>query len=400
MENLTIHSQNIGVNGIILAVSTQSKVSYTYFASKTYTQLIQTMKKFVSRPEPCVVLSAPYMAMNMRVNQIIQDDRKTFTLPLVHVRLNLDTEDMRSVKLQCATQGIQLTQDPCYLFITNASYCIASHNTQLIHDLYRLQLNSKNTKITYFFESNIHTEQSREILGQTHLYTHTWHYPLLDSEDSLRFLRYLVNMWRVPLVSKSTLNKITHMCGGHTWLLKQAFREYVTDPKLNLDKLTDLPSMRFKLKLISEAHTQSERSILAGTQTGDSIDLTYLQNTGLLLHNKCTIPVLAEYLTRNTSSKRLVLQQGDIQYKGVSMRSAFSQQEYDVLAALLKSESTPLTRDEIADIIWGSHADEQYSVWAIEQLIRRIRTKLERMGLLGMHINNKRSVGYYIPSTQ
>jgi DNA-binding response OmpR family regulator len=95
-----------------------------------------------------------------------------------------------------------------------------------------------------------------------------------------------------------------------------------------------------------------------------------------------------------------VLQQGDIQYKGVSMKSAFSQQEYDVLSALLKSESKPLTRDEIADIIWGSHADEQYSVWAIEQLIRRIRTKLERMGLLGMHINNKRSVGYYIPSTQ
>jgi len=400
MVNLTIHSQNIGVNGIILAVSTQSKVSYTYFASKTYTQLIQTMKKFVSRPEPCVVLSAPYMAMNMRVDQIIQDDRKTFTLPLVHVRLNQDTEDLRSVKLQCATQGIQLTQDPCCLLITNASYCIASHNTQLIHDLYRLQLNSKNTKITYFFESNIHTEQSREILGQTHLYTHTWHYPLLDSEDSLRFLRYLVNMWRVPLVSKSTLNKITRMCGGHTWLLKQAFREYVTDSRINLQMLANLPSMRFKLKLISEACSQSELSILSGTQTGDSIDYTYLQQTGLLSHNKCTIPILKEYLSGLTSSKRLLLHQGDIHYKGVSMRSAFSQQERDVIVALLKNGATPLSRDEIADVIWGSDVEEQYSVWAIEQLIRRIRTKLERMGLLGMRIKNKRGVGYYIPSTQ
>ena len=39
------------------------------------------------------------------------------------------------------------------------------------------------------------------------------------------------------------------------------------------------------------------------------------------------------------------------------------------------------SRDEIGDTLWGKESYEKYSDWAIDQLMSKLRKKLEKLGI-------------------
>jgi len=51
--------------------------------------------------------------------------------------------------------------------------------------------------------------------------------------------------------------------------------------------------------------------------------------------------------------------------------------EYLVFSYMISQREEVVSRDEIADILWGKQVDEKYSNWAIDKTISRIRKKLK-----------------------
>lgn len=72
----------------------------------------------------------------------------------------------------------------------------------------------------------------------------------------------------------------------------------------------------------------------------------------------------------------------------------FTRQELMVYNLLNLSNGHVITRDAIADLIWGEESSDKYSDWAIDTLMKNIRKKLEdnNLGVL----KTKRGIGYYL----
>ena len=41
-----------------------------------------------------------------------------------------------------------------------------------------------------------------------------------------------------------------------------------------------------------------------------------------------------------------------------------------------------ISREELAEVVWGDEADEKYSEWAIDKRISRLRKNLKDLGFL------------------
>ncbi|HUW21852.1 MAG TPA: winged helix-turn-helix domain-containing protein [Candidatus Bathyarchaeia archaeon] len=55
--------------------------------------------------------------------------------------------------------------------------------------------------------------------------------------------------------------------------------------------------------------------------------------------------------------------------------------EYDILVFFLTHKNFPISRDKIAEVLWGKDSYEKYSDWAIDQLIHQLRNKLALVGV-------------------
>lgn len=67
---------------------------------------------------------------------------------------------------------------------------------------------------------------------------------------------------------------------------------------------------------------------------------------------------------------------GNFTLDGRPVEIGLTGKEYDLLAAFLKNTSQLISREKIADILWGKDSFEKYSDWAIDQLIYSLRNKL------------------------
>lgn len=374
-------------------VSTQTNGKFQYFIRNDYGLLVQKVKQFASSPEPGVIISPPFNGTVYRIEQLIQDDASKFAHPLVQIDLGANIEDIAGVEAYIRSQGYS-TEQKLILLITNCDYCLKSKGAHLLRTIAKRHYEGR-WKVIFLFESDITSETNRDLLGSTHFYAQEYYYPLFDSLEATRFVHYLAKSWNMSKLTKSKVHKMVSMCGGQMWLLKHIMREYHTNPKLDFDKLAELPGTEFRLNLISQAFTAAEIAALSG-QLANASTQKYLERVGLLENGKCTVSLLKTHLQRCVLSKKLTVSNGEIYCNDVNLKHSFSPQEKKVLYLLIKQKGKGVSRDAIADVLWGNDVEEKYSVWAIEQLIKRLRLKLKEIGLPESYIKTFHKIGYGI----
>lgn len=73
----------------------------------------------------------------------------------------------------------------------------------------------------------------------------------------------------------------------------------------------------------------------------------------------------------------------------------FTEQELGVINSLLVHKGSILSRDDIAKILWKNEYLQNYSDWAIDKVIEKIRRKIKE-NKLGYKLVTKRGVGFFI----
>lgn len=303
----------------------------------------------------------------------------------LNTKTNLEKFSLEKILTNIAEAGYEVG-----LFISHISPLLNQKNFQPFIDLELLIRMSKNLSVIVFSEIDIsHKKFSTLTDKASFLFDHLFYYPLYDKEDCLSFINHYSNKWSFKMNTLIT-NEIIHSCGGYLWLIHQAIRNLRDNPKLSIQQILMHDLILKKLEIIWNKLTDQEKNIIRKVIFGSltpketlTHEYEYLIKIRMLLEKKnksyLGIPLLSLLVEKEnklnelmTFDKRIIIGEKDISY-------AFSKEEKAVMCVLLSAKKKIVSRDTIAQAIWGKDWEEKYSDWAIDRLFYRLRKKLQKL---------------------
>lgn len=280
------------------------------------------------------------------------------------------------------------------IVISDGESLLTPQNHRVMHYLQQILIEFSNHIVSFIaFEKNIF-QAIESTSAYNKLFQNVLYYPLYSLADTKSFISYLSKRWQITIPAKMK-NHITQFSGGSFWLVKEACREFRDSKNLSLDS----QGMQFRITQLANAFTSDEAELLVNvpqspTSTQQQI-LTHLQKLRFIHEGKMNIPALTKALHhRLVPQATLRLDQNDIYLHGVAITQTLSQTEFALLKTFLTHPNQPITRDQIAKIMWPNDTDDNYSPWAIDQAIKRLRDRLIAFKLPPTIIRSVRGIGY------
>jgi hypothetical protein len=90
------------------------------------------------------------------------------------------------------------------------------------------------------------------------------------------------------------------------------------------------------------------------------------------------------------------IKKGDIYFYGKKLNQVYMPVEKKILKSFLQKDDHVLSYDEIGDAIWNDKSGKNFSLWAINKRIHRLRNKLAKEGMPRSALMTVRGVGYYL----
>ena len=104
--------------------------------------------------------------------------------------------------------------------------------------------------------------------------------------------------------------------------------------------------------------------------------------TGNLLNKNFRVPIIYEQMIlENSEINELLIDQKtkSLYFGPIDLQKKLSDSEYKIIFKLHKKFGKTVTRDEIAEILWGDKLLDSYSDWTIDKAVSRLREKLSHL---------------------
>jgi DNA-binding winged helix-turn-helix (wHTH) protein len=219
-------------------------------------------------------------------------------------------------------------------------------------------------------------------------------------EDSLTFIRYLSQKWDVKINTK-TENKILADCGGHFWFIKEAMRHLTANRTINYGT----EAMQFRIRSVYDSLLPIEKNVLKKIVLSQKISspeenytVNYFRKINFVdPEGHCLIRLYEDFfLNRKETSFHLNISEDKIELNQIPLDRLFSRKEHRVIRYLLEKQDNLVSRDDIAKCIWPVKTMENYSDWAIDQIIARIRKRLKELSLPPSIVRTIRGQGFQL----
>jgi len=376
-------------------------VQYNYFVPSRYEEFVHKCLHLFQTGEPAIFLFAPKSDRVRRTDQIIQQFQDTRTI--IKVRLIAeDTEDIEDLEMLIKKQLNGDTKKLIGIFILNAEQALEEKNYALLENIVTLQEDNSRYRFILCFERDVTDRLIAKNFCQTSFFSNVNYYSLYDQKDAYAFIKYLENKWNLNIKGE-VKEKIVDNCGGHTWLLKETMRILRDEPKAHLDKAFVSEAMNVRLEQIYHGCSEIEQKVIRAIVEGKSIigelekhSFNYLKKIGLVTGDKLSILLLENYIRQYLPKIFMVINDNKIVLNDVNVDSNFSKKEKHALKILLNRKGFIITRDEMSKAIWPINTEDQYSDWAIDRIIARLRNKLQELGLPKTTIQTLRNRGYLL----
>jgi DNA-binding winged helix-turn-helix (wHTH) protein len=240
---------------------------------------------------------------------------------------------------------------------------------------------------------------------------------LPQNKDFEYICTFYANQIKVT-ITENVLMLLKEMTGGHPYLIKTALRA-IKD--MNFDDLTSIRQhllMNRELRSIAygiyDKRSAEEKILLkkiidrVPLNESEIHSLESMSQLGLIIKKDDQFEVSSELFKKvireenstdssNPQPKELKfdLETSAIIFNGKNLEEHFTRQEYALLSSLLKTSGALLTKESIGDALWGDNSYEQYSDWAIDQLMSKLRKKLKNLGI-NAEIVTLRGRGYLL----
>lgn len=303
------------------------------------------------------------------------------------------TEWVSYLRKQKVTLVIVLPEAEKYL--TNAGSNILSYLSHIVDQFAPLIIS------LCFFEADItHSDYTKLLPVSTRLYQNVHYYPLYGEDDTRTFIHYLAKKWGAK-ISPALEQDILHGCGGHFWLVKESVRQ-ISEGKR--DPFVE-EGMQFRLRTIYDFFSPTEQEALSKIVTHkknisppEHESLRYFQKMNFMdARGRCRVGLYEDFI-ENRLDRRIefTLQQNKIFLNDVPIDRLFSRQEHRVFRLFIEKQGSVISREEIASMIWQVHTEDNYSDWAIDQVVARLRKRLKDLSLSPELIRVARGKGYLL----
>jgi len=241
---------------------------------------------------------------------------------------------------------------------------------------------------------------------------------LPQGADCSHIIKFFADRQGLSLTEEvSTL--LIDLSGGHPYMIKTALRAISDMDLKNIHEIKEHLVQNRELRSIAygiyDKRSPEEKLLLKKISRGVQITEAELEKAEVLLQlgllsqtpkNQLSITsdLLGEVISdedsldnNETSTQELTFndETSAISYNGKSLEENFTRQEYTLLSSLLKAKGTLLTKEGIGEALWGDNSYEQYSDWAIDQLMSKLRKKLKNLGV-SAEIVTLRGRGYVL----
>lgn len=396
---------------------------FPLITTKQYDEAVEQWLMALNRGENCAVLFFPkadghirigqFMADKQKVKRILGEKEKYYFLRITvdahdtediqdleyHIQNSLITEGLvnQRASLDKTMEELKQNNIVLVLVINEAERLLAKENNHIL--LSFSQLIDKYAPWLRFlscFEADVTHPNVLPLLPVSgRLYENIYYFPLYKYEDSAAFMRLLKNQWGINF-SQNEEKKIFHVCGGHFWLIKEAVRRIAANKIWSTESF----GMQFRLRTIFNLLTESEQNVVKKIIVGqdnfnpdEDLSFKYLQRMNLIEANNIQINGFKD-LILNEEAKKTEFTFKDEQFflNDVPINKFFSRKELRVLKILMRKQNELVTRDELAKNLWSS--SEDYSDWAIDQLIARVRKRLKDLAVSPSLLASIRGKGY------
>lgn len=273
------------------------------------------------------------------------------------------------------------------------------------------------SKIAYLFLSTINLF-NENILKNLHNLKYAAsrnikYFPLFSESEA----DYLINQTNEKLklkVSENIRSYLHTSCGGHPQLLKYSLYHLHSlgqlDLKNNIDiKASLLNSHQLKIVCadIWNYLTDKERNIIISivttgtTSSSQQEEIEYLLKLGLIKETKekkyKVFGIFFEAFVKNKLPKHTLtynVETKKLQYGHIGCEDKFTFQEFKLLVYFVTHENELITRDQVADAIWGRLSHEKYSDWSIDKTISILRKKLDALGFPSEYLVTLKKRGF------
>lgn len=243
---------------------------------------------------------------------------------------------------------------------------------------------------------------------------------LLSDKDFEYVMDHLSFEYKVEL-TQAQKDLLVKLCGRHPYLLKTGVRciANFSEEDKSPDRLEEALLNYYELQAVSKAilgvRSDSEKKLLKLIAQEKSIPadakeiVDFLLKIGLATkidNNKLAVSgkifkmvVLGQEGVEVSGSTdtgdgiTIDKETGAIVMNKKAIEEVFTRQEYLILSAFLKNEEKLYSREEIGTVLWGKASYEKYSDWAIDQLVSKLRKKLDKLGT-SSRVTTVRGRGY------
>lgn len=354
---------------------------------KTLKETEKRWMEVARRSENALVLYPPRMDRHWRVPQIIRRNQDLFDFYIVNL----------------SEKRVDDVQDWIGLISSWKLHDVSKSNVIFIMDGEELVMNKKHL-LPAMVDFSLNTPKSSIfILSEVYPYEaipptlmqNILYQPLYGEEDVFAFISYLGKKMEVK-ISKAERNLIFKKCGGQLWLVKQAIRFRAGGCQGEMFIHDDL---RLKTKIILESLSENEREVLQNIvldlKVPNSSAKDHLERTSIIHEGRITIEVLEEYLKQQIiKNTQLKVKFSKVFLSGVCIDPFLSRKEKDILVLFLKQVKSNISREQVAEVLWGKDYLEEYSDWSLDQAIKRLRVKLVKLGISKDLIKTVKGRGY------
>lgn len=277
-----------------------------------------------------------------------------------------------------------------YIFVVNnAQYILQDKQLwSILEQLYRV--NSSAIKFLFIFNKELESADFNTICSQFGVHNIVY-VPLKDDADEYNLIK-LHEVSNKAYFTDATKERIVKLAGGYSSIARTLISMATLDEERfatssNTELLADPLVMLKMTNIYSSFSLQTQASlykVLFGRGSYDEFpEFVKLTKVIKLINDKYALfsPLFERFLLTNLRRDFLLREEGgDIYLYGVNTSELLTNQEYLIFNLLYANRGKIVSKDEIAETIWGGLWIEKYSDATIDTVLHNIRMKLKIKG--------------------
>ena len=258
-------------------------------------------------------------------------------------------------------------------------------------------------KIVYLFLSTINLFDET-VLKRLHNLKHAVsrnirYFPLFNQNEANYLIDRISEKLKID-ISEKVRSVLYELCGGHPQLLKYSLNNLFNQGQ---NKLMDYK--KAKLFLLEDYQlnivcadiwnflSQREREIITSVVASGNLvpsaqnEPDYLLKLGVIkkiADKKYQVfgTLFTEFVKNKLPKHKLFydVKTKKLYYGNQSCEDKFTYQEFKILVYFITHENELITRDQVAEVIWGRLYHDKFSDWSIDKSISILRKKLDALG--------------------